>query len=187
MRVLKLPMVLVGLAFALWWAVGGFDNFGIVDTKSAPEQPNKIYVPVVYDVADFEQNSKPIKANVKEWLMALGGVATGETALDWQGQKGVLYRYHHKSEPAFYVIDSEAFFEMVWYYPTAKDTDKDKALAKRYASLSYGIVKSALGEQARVFFAELLQGKSPNLPKGVLSAQCQDYLCRVVFKKSVIL
>lgn len=179
-------LVLLGvLGFWLWQLQNA------LSPTQAPKTPKpaKVYAPVVYDVNAFDQSAPTLAKNQDAWLTHLGATATSEPALDWQGGQATLYRYHNKSEPVLYVIDSDKFFEMVWYYPTALDTDKDKATAQAHAQSTYAIAKSALGGQAIDFYDKLLKGdkdKKPTPPKGVALAECGDYLCKVVFEKDKV-
>lgn len=169
-----------------WWLFGrGLTNTSIQHTHATMQDAPKIYTPVVYDVASFDKLAVPQGDTTKDWLTGLGA-ATTETALDIFGDGANLYRYHTKNEPIMYVIDSNKFFEMVWYYPSKTDSDQDKQLAQKYAQVTYNITKSALRTQAFGFYKTLLAGKSADLPKGVVIGTCQDYLCRIVMDKAVL-
>lgn len=178
---LKIFVVIAIVGAVLYWLFWrGATNTQAPASESAP----KVYQPVVYDVADFDKKVISVNANTaKGYLALLGTTATSETALDMNGQKATLYRYHTKQEPALYAIDSDVFFEMVWYYPAPSDSDNDKQLAKEYAQKTYHVAKSALGVEARGLYEAILAGKKAELPKGVALAVCENYLCTVVLQK----
>lgn len=177
-------MMVVLVCLVGWW-LWKTSQSTTTPTQTPPQQP-KSHTPIVYDVNEFDNSAPTLAKNQGAWLTHLGATATSETALDMNGEQASLYRYHNKNEPVLYVIDSDSFFEMVWYYPTALDTDKDKATANAYAKRTYAIAKSALGNQAFDFYDNLLNSKQPTLPKGVALAECGDYLCKAVFEKNKV-
>lgn len=125
--------------------------------------------------------------DTKALLTTLGAAATQDETLDFVGNPAHSYHYHHKNEPALYVVDSDEFFEMVWYNPNPQDSTKDQALGQKYAERVY-VLLTKITDAPDTFMHKLLtqQDLPKPLPHGVVFAQCQATLCQVVIQKAAV-
>lgn len=167
------------LAMATWLTFWSLDRSPPKDNAQTAS-----LLPVVYDVANWQAPAKTFKPFADEALLnILGGVATQESALDFGGNEANYYRYHHRTAPPLYVVQSDEFFEIAWYFATSHDKDSDKVLSQRYAQTAYALSHQALGDKADTLFVALLAQQFTALPAGVVYAKCQAQLCRIVFDK----
>ena len=127
----------------------------------------KVYQPVVYDTATWQKATKT--SNEIESLKAqLGSTATTEEALDFYGRRATRYRFSAPHEPPFYLIESENFLEVVWYYAYRMISMLDQNTGTHVVhQILQGI---AMGSQ-RVGTLNLEQ------------ADCQDYRCQIILHK----
>lgn len=174
-------MIFILFLAVLW---GLFWRGAEQDVSTKQDDTPKLYNPVVYDVGNwqvFTKTPKPFE-NIKTLSAPLGAVARKKQLLDIQGYHAESYHYHSDGEPPLYVVDSDKFFEVAWYYASSKDSDKDKAISQKYAYATYELTGRVVGN-AKPLFESILANKEANLPTGVVLAQCKNYLCQVVFEK----
>lgn len=155
-------------------------------TNTVTPSPNKVYELPIYAPNNWQTADKlpsPF-ADIKPLLANLGVGAMVDETLDYQGNPASRYRYHSKAEPPLYVIDSDKFFEIGWYYASAKDNDKDKQTSLAYAQKVYKVFGQVLGQASLPMMTQLLNAHAVDVPyQGLTSATCQVYECRVVFDK----
>ncbi|MDO4441115.1 MAG: hypothetical protein Q4B81_02920 [Moraxella sp.] len=180
----KLPYFLAALLIAL--AVVLFLTFRPVSSDEQLVQDDgetKRYDPVVYQTDTWARLPKEnldfdgIKAR-------LGTTATSEDSLDFYGNHATKYRFSSKSEPPFYVVQSDDVLEVAWYYAAPKDNDAQKAASVDYAKKVYAMMGAYAGEAGERLLADILD--QPNKPyagklSGVLTADCMNYQCRIIF------
>lgn len=175
-------LVLGVLALAFWWFFGR----GMTDNEQMVKDDGEalVYEPVRYDVQCWQLQQKLPALSSGILIKQIGDTATKDTGLDIKGQRGDLYRYHAKDEPPIYVIDSEDFFELAWYYATPTDSDEDKQASQKYAKTAYGVATDVLGQSGVQTMTDILTNQSPkDKPAVLVLAQCQEYMCRLVFDK----
>lgn len=143
----------------------------------------KTYQSPVYQTQDW-QTSDPIKKSDDDKLKALlGDTATSEEALDFYGQLATKYRYTAKSQPPLYLIESKELFELAWYYAHAKDDDQTKASSLAHAKKAYKIATALYAKQGGELMQAILNGQPAPKLKGIVMAQCKDYLCQIVVER----
>lgn len=180
---LGLVVLLLVLALAFWFVKPTPQEQRAITTTDTPP---KVYEPVVYTPSEWatsEHLPKPFDDSQK--LMAnLGAVAVRETGLDFDGKTADVYRYHSKSEPPLYVVDSDDFFEINWYFASPKDSDKDKAVSVAYAKAVHSIMRQILGDEGTKLMDKLLNQQSATAVRGVAYAHCRTYQCQIVLQKA---
>lgn len=193
----KKRLIFVLMAFLaagiFWWLFG----------RGTTQEPNlvendtnspKVYTPVNYPVDGWQAQAKLVRPFADDGLLIklVGAAATRHEGLDVNGSIASLYRFHSTYEAPIYVIDSDEFFELSWYYADPKDSDDDKKASLHYAQKAYGVATAILGEtEGKILLDNTLNQNVINaastqakLPTGVYVAHCQDYLCRLVFVKA---
>lgn len=169
---------------------------GASDDKMVKDDGKSVvYELVRYETTHWQASPKLPMVDSRAVIRQVGHTATQETGLDIKGQTGVLYRYHNKHEPPMYVIDSDDFFELAWYYAAPTDSDAEKQASLRYAQVAYGVATSVLGQSGAQLMVHMLNHPSlsadipktnpANLPKTLVVSECQYHLCRLVFDKQV--
>lgn len=170
------------LVLVSWWLFGR----GATDDKQMVKDDGKVvvYEPVHYDVPSWQPQQKLPILSSSVLTKQVGNTATKDTGLDIKGKMGDLYRYHAKDEPPIYVIDSEDFFELSWYFAMPTDSDKDKQASVRYAQKAYGVATGVLGQSGTQIMTDMLASQSlKDKPAALVLAQCQEYMCHLVFDK----
>lgn len=175
-----------------WWLFGRgvIQDPQMVDDST--KDPAPTYTPVVYDSQNWEKSAhiaRPFQ-DTKALMGLLGSAvhADGE-ALDIHGNTGQLYRYHGKTEPPLYVVDSADFFEVAWYYAAPTDSEKDKATSLKHAKTAHALTTAILPDDGtRLITAILKPDTAPDdlmkkMADKVALAHCKNYLCQIVFKK----
>ncbi len=146
----------------------------------------KVYQPVVYDTATWQKAANT--SNELESLKAqLGSTATTEEALDFYGRRAIRYRFSTPYEPPFYLIESENFLEVVWYYAASTDDEATKAQSLDFAKRAYRMM-SMLDQNTGVHVVhQILHGIAMGSQRiGTLNleqADCQDYRCQIILHK----
>lgn len=202
--------VLVGLC--LWLFVGLIQSKYAPNnhkTKSAVDkQETDKSKTMGYDIDKFV--SAGVFGDTDNALQLLGDTAIIDDTLDFYGDTAKQYRYHSSSQPPFFAIESKNFLEIAWYYANSTDSDDDKKNSHDYAQKAY-LATSSLVANSQDFFDRLLNTKSDtsaddttqkpkqdtlqdvqiatkksldNLPKGVVFASCEHYMCQIIFEKS---
>lgn len=175
-----------------WWLFGRGVTQSPEMVDDSTKDPAPTYAPVVYDSQNWGK-SAPIASPFKDTkaLMALLGSAVhadGE-ALDIHGKTGQLYRYHGKTEPPLYVVDSADFFEVAWYYAAPTDSEKDKTASLKHAKTAHALTTAILSDDGtKLITAILTPDTAPDdlmekVADKVALAHCKNYLCQIVFKK----
>lgn len=145
----------------------------------------KVYDPVTYDTQNWA--STPKQTVDFEVLKAmLGTTATTEMALDFYGNHADRYRFSNKTEPPFYLIESDEVFEVAWYYAAPKDDERQKDASIAYAKKAHAMMGAYLGEAGERLVENMLHTPSQSFAKpslGVIAADCMDYHCRIVLQK----
>lgn len=131
------------------------------------------------------QAARPF-ANRQALFSVLGSARARQEALDIHGSIANLYYFVDKGDAPLYAIDSEAFFELAWFFAPKDASEDDRRIAAQYAQKAYALSCGVLGKAtAQTLFSDLLEAKAPEpLPKGVTRAKCEYGLCRVVFAKA---
>lgn len=176
---LGVVVILGVIGYVVWMFVRPTPQ--VIEEPVAP----KVYLPVVYEPHRW-QASAPLADPFLDTdaLIAKLGAAVVETALDWQGNQASKYRFYALDEPPLYVVDSDKFFEITWYYAAIKDGDKDKQASQNYAQKAFVVGSSILtAKQSVDLFDAMLAQKDISLPKPVAYAQCQSYQCQIIFQK----
>lgn len=154
------------------------------DTTPTPQDTPPTHSPVVYDVANWQTTPQLPKPFANDALLkTLGSTATQEPTLDFRGNEATRYRYHHRTAPPLYLVQSDELFEIAWYFATPHDKDDDKALSQRYAQTAHSLSHQLIGKGATPLLTTLLAQKSTTLPTGVVYANCRAQLCQIVFDK----
>mgnify|MGYP006872920802 FL=1 len=146
----------------------------------------KVYQPVVYDTATWQKATKT--SNEIESLKAqLGSTATTEEALDFYGRRATRYRFSAPHEPPFYLIESENFLEVVWYYAASTDDEVTKAQSLDFAKRAYRMMSMLDQNTGTHVMHQILQGIAMGSQRvGTLNleqADCQDYRCQIILHK----
>lgn len=146
----------------------------------------KVYQPVVYDTAAWQKATKT--SNEIESLKAqLGSTATTEEALDFYGRRATRYRFSTPHEPPFYLIESENFLEVVWYYAASTDDEATKAQSLDFAKRAYRMMSMLDQNTGTHVMHQILQGIAMGSQRvGTLNleqADCQDYRCQIILHK----
>lgn len=146
----------------------------------------KVYQPVAYDTATWQKATKT--SNEIESLKAqLGSTATTEEALDFYGRRATRYRFSAPHEPPFYLIESENFLEMVWYYAASTDDEATKAQSLDFAKRAYRMMSMLDQNTGTHVMHQILQGIAMGSQRvGTLNleqADCQDYRCQIILHK----
>ena len=146
----------------------------------------KVYQPVVYDTATWQKATKT--SNEIESLKAqLGSTATTEEALDFYGRRATRYRFSAPHEPPFYLIESENFLEVVWYYAASTDDEAAKAQSLDFAKRAYRMMSMLDQNTGTHVMHQILQGIAMGSQRvGTLNleqADCQDYRCQIILHK----
>lgn len=146
----------------------------------------KVYQPVVYDTATWQKATKT--SNEIESLKAqLGSTATTEEALDFYGRRATRYRFSAPHEPPFYLIESENFLEVVWYYAASTDDEATKAQSLDFAKRAYRMMSMLDQNTGTHVMHQILQGIAMGSQRvGTLNleqADCQDYRCQIILHK----
>lgn len=151
------------------------------DGKSA------VYRPMHYDTVHWQQADTQSE-DIEILKSVLGGVVTKQTALDFYGKRAMAYYYGAKDEPPLYVVQSKDMLEVVWYYAAPTDDEFTKERSLVFAKRGYRLMSMAGGRTGEHIVHQMLQGVSLNTqPVGVFDLHhgtCQEYLCRLVLKKS---
>lgn len=134
----------------------------------------KPYTPTAYSEADSPFSTA-------QFVRFFGETAVAEPALDFGGNTATRYRYHHRSQEPFYVIDSQDFFEIAWQFNPDNPATPQAQIAERFTHSLLG--NETLGNGA-TFWANLTNPPTA-LPDGVVLAECRHQLCQVVFEKAV--
>ncbi len=156
------------------------------DEMVADDGEPKVWAPVIYDTANWA--GAPMQSQDWEQLKAmLGATATTDEALDFYGNSATRLRFSASHEPPLYVIESPRLFEIVWYYPSARDDDATKDKGVDYAQRGYRLMSMMGGEQGEATVAQLLTGaKLADVRFGdylLIESACRDYQCRMVFSR----
>ncbi len=193
--------VLLLLVAVVWLFFRPNPNPTIVKDDDKSEPTN--YIAPSYDVKSFARaegswNVAADKSFEKLMASTLGATATQDDALDFYANHAARYRYHAQFEPPLYVIDSKDIFEIAWYYAHAKDSQSDKQASLNYAKKAYVLSDYLLDNPADLFDKMLNNTSRPkqtdakglpsnpsvtDLPKGVIFANCANYMCQIVFDK----
>lgn len=172
-------LILFGVLILALWAVF---RPSAPKTNAEPDKPAANLQPVVYDVQNWTTEPKQT-LDFKGIKAKLGTAATVEEALDFYGNHAKQYRFSTKSEPPFYVIESDGVLEVVWYYATAKDNDAQKQASLNYAKRVYQMMGAYAGDAGQQLVKNILQNPNKThehaLPK-IPAADCADYRCRIV-------
>ncbi|WII95167.1 hypothetical protein LU276_09235 [Moraxella haemolytica] len=182
----KLPYFLMAVFIAL--AIALFLVFRPVPSDEQlirDDGEPKRYDPVVYQTDTWSRLPKK-QLDFEGIKRHLGTTATSEQSLDFYGNHATKYRFTTKSEPPFYVIESEAVLEVLWYYAAPKDNDAQKTASIDYAQKVYAMMGTYAGEEGERLVAGMLN--QPNRlyatkVAGVLSANCTNYQCRIIFNR----
>lgn len=185
----KLGFVALLLVFVLGvWFIQALRQTPKTTTTTEETSSPPVYAPVIYAPSAWtasERLAAPF-ADGQNLMTTLGAAAVSEVGLDFDGKQAMVYRYHSKSEPPLYVVDSDGFFEINWYFAHAKDNNKEKQTSQSYAQKAYLLSTQIIGSKASLpLFEQMLAGKSPSLPTSVAYATCQHYACQLVFIKSL--
>ena len=146
----------------------------------------KVYQSVVYDTATWQKATKT--SNEIESLKAqLGSTATTEEALDFYGRRATRYRFSTPYEQPFYLIESENFLEVVWYYAASTDDEATKAQSLDFAKRAYRMMSMLDQNTGTHVVHQILQGIAMGSQRvGMLNleqADCQDYRCQIILHK----
>lgn len=175
-----LAILFACMAVLLWIALG--------DSRQTPSDTPKTVTPLpppTYEVQTWQPLAKKAKPFADDSLLAtLGNTATKEAGLDFIGNTANVYRYHTRATPPLYVVESDDFFEVSWYFANADDKDDDKILSQNYAKTAHALSSQLIGDQATPLFGAMLTEQLPTKPAGVANAKCQHKLCQIVFEKA---
>lgn len=146
----------------------------------------KVYEPVVYDTATW-QKAADTSSDIEELKAQLGSTATTEEALDFHGKRATRYRFSAPHEPPFYLIESENFLEVVWYYAASTDDEATKAQSLDFAKRGYRMMSMLDPNTGAHVVHQILQGIAMGSQRvGTLNleqADCQDYRCQIILHK----
>ena len=141
----------------------------------------KVYEPVVYDTATW-QKAADTSSDIEELKAQLGSTATTEEALDFHGKRATRYRFSTPYEPPFYLIESENFLEVVWYYAEAT-----KAQSLDFAKRAYRMMSMLDQNTGAHVVHQILHGIAMGSQRigafNLEQADCQDYRCQIVLHK----
>lgn len=158
--------------------------------KEATKESNMLEVStkVVYDVASWRAHPKLAGNDKFERIKELiGGTATKDDALDFNGSRADKYSYTSRHEPPLYVVDSDKLFELSWYHAHPKDNDEVKEVSVRHAQKAYGVAGALWGDDGKIIIEHMLneQAMGEKLLKShrLLKAQCTNYTCQMVMEK----
>lgn len=189
---MAIKSILIALVLMIGvWLIFTQTNTPQADTQADGTQPSEVISsPVVFDIQNWQTPPKkptPFASDTQTnaLLATLGDVAISDTGLDFRGNQATLYRYHNRTTPPLYTIQSHELFEIAWYFANPHDKDSDKALSQRYAQTAYTLSHQLIGKEATPLFTNLLAQKPSPLPTGVVYANCQAQLCQIVFDKGV--
>lgn len=173
-------VLLVGL-LAIWWFIAPRQT----DTpKPTVDTPKPNHQAVVYDFVGH----KSAPHQPKDYATAkklLGDSALQSDSLDYHGGMATRYDYALAHEPTLYVVESDGLFELVWYFAKPTDSDAQKQASIRYAQRAYQVASSLSADKGGQMVMSMLTDPKHKDAKiaGVLTAQCMDYTCRIVWSK----
>ncbi len=146
----------------------------------------KVYEPVVYDTATW-QKAADTSSDIEELKAQLGSTATTEEALDFHGKRATRYRFSAPHESPFYVIESQEFLEVVWYYAAPTDDEATKAQSIDFAKRGYRMMSMLDPNTGAHVVHQILQGVAMGSQRigalGLEQADCQDYRCQIILHK----
>lgn len=177
-------LVAIVLAMAVLWVMLGNKQDEQPTTLSAASNDE----PVIYPVQSWQTALHKPTVSFDVLKSLLGETATTAEVLDFEGDFARVYRFVGRAEPPLYVIESDRFFELAWYYASAKDDKTNKQISVKYAKQAHQVATTLYGDKGSVLMTQILTGKTlddkerQSYPKLVL-AGCQDYLCQLIIKK----
>lgn len=147
------------------------------------DEPPKLQS-VVYDVAHWQ--TLPL-SDAKTAKQTLGVAASVSDALDFEGRKASRFAFSGVGEPVLAWSESERFIELIWYYPSAADSDADKARALDFAQRIYQAMGALAGKDGTAVVEKILDNQSlsqSSLGKYTLKqAHCKHTQCRIILAK----
>lgn len=148
----------------------------------------KTYNKVVYDITSWHASPVMTAQDKFEQIKTLiGATATQEETLDFHGQPAKKYNYSAGHEPPLYVIESDAMFEISWYFAQPKDSDAVKADSIAHAKKAYGATTALYGDDGKAIMATILAGQTAEVsltkPHHLLKATCHHYTCQLIIQK----
>ena len=146
----------------------------------------KIYEPVVYPIQDWQSSKKANRLYTDELIHLIGQNPTMDKTLDFYGNEAVLHRFSTLSEPELSLADSNDILELSWYFAHPKDNETDKNLSVRYAQKDYLLASHIYGKDDKTLINAMLNKKSNPKLTGLLLAQCQGYICKLILDKKAL-
>ena len=102
--------------------------------------------PVKYDIASWG-TAKVTSLSIdelKKIQSAFGKVvSTDENSLDYASNPASKYRFMQDNAPYLYLIDSEKYLELGWYFANPTDSDKEKEISIICGSKPASLIRSS--------------------------------------------